>query len=111
MTRVKMSSPSVQAAIYSALSQNPAVTRQVRRVAAQLRDEARRRAPRDTGAGAKSIRVKRYWDRTTRRVSYRVSWDKDHFYMLFHEVGTENLPARPFLRPAADSLGGRRVSG
>ena len=31
-----------------------------------------------------------------------VSWDNDHFYMLFHEIGTSKMPPRPFLRPALE---------
>jgi HK97 gp10 family phage protein len=32
----------------------------------------------------------------------RVSWDEQHFYLLFSEVGTSKMPARPFLRPALE---------
>ena len=34
----------------------------------------------------------------------RVGWPKEHFYLYFHEVGTEHEPARPFLRPALDAV-------
>jgi HK97 gp10 family phage protein len=88
----------------AALSQRREVAQQVRRVAAEVRDEARRLAPKDTGAGAKSIRVVRDFDRQSRAVTYRVSWDKTHFYMGFHEFGTSTQPARPFLRPAAEKV-------
>jgi hypothetical protein len=27
----------------------------------------------------------------------RVSWDREHYYMSFHQLGTKSLPARPFL--------------
>lgn len=85
-----------------ALTRVPEVRRQVRRAAAAVRDEARRNAPKETGAGAKSIKV------TSRTVGgaveYRVSWDRDHFYMGFHELGAINVTARPFLRPAADLI-------
>lgn len=93
--------------VIAALSQVPEVARQVRRTAAEVRDEARRRAPKDSGAGAKSIRVERHYDRSTRKVTYRVAWDREHFYMAFHELGTEKISARPFLRPAADEINRR----
>lgn len=88
----------------AAISQNKEVAKQVRRAAAAIRDEARRRAPKDTGAGARSIKVQRSFDRSSRGVSYHVSWDKQHYYMGFQELGTVNRPARPFLRPAADAI-------
>lgn len=69
-------------------------------IADQVADRARQAAPKRTGEGAASIAgevvdgVYGY--------EARVSWDSDHFYLLFAEVGTSSLPARPFLRPALD---------
>ena len=57
---------------------------------------AARDAPKDSGAGARSIRAEIVGD------EIRVSWNRDHFYMFFHEVGTSKKSARPFLRPALD---------
>ena len=88
--------------IKKALTQVPEVRRQVRRAAAEVRDEARRNAPRDTGAGAKSIQVKSLLVGGANE--YHVSWDREHFYMGFHELGAINVTARPFLRPAADLI-------
>lgn len=65
----------------------------------EIADDATATAPRDTGAGAASIRHE--VDADADGAYVRVSWDRDHFYMFFHEVGTSRLPARPFLRPAA----------
>lgn len=62
--------------------------------------EAARYAPKLTGEGAKSIH---HWLVVGRggRLEARVSWDHHlRYYMSFHELGTVNLPARPFLRPA-----------
>lgn len=63
----------------------------------QVADRAAAAAPRDTGEGAGSIRAEVVDDEV------RVSWDRTHFYMLFSEVGTSKMNARPFLRPALDA--------
>jgi HK97 gp10 family phage protein len=92
--------------IKKALTQVPEVRRQVRRAAAEVRDEARRNARAsgvwDTGAGAKSIKVESLLIGGANE--YHVSWDREHFYMGFHELGAINVTARPFLRPAADLI-------
>lgn len=36
--------------------------------------------------------------------TWRVGWDAAHFFYRFHELGSGHEPARPFLRPAADSV-------
>jgi len=66
--------------------------------------EMKRRAPKATGAGAESIDYEPDPDGS----GFRVSWDKDHFYMYFAEVGTEHQPAQPFARPTADDFNRRR---
>lgn len=65
----------------------------------QVAEDAKATAPRDTGAGAESIHHEMGEDADGAFV--RVSWDRDHFYMLFQEVGTSTQSARPFLRTAA----------
>jgi HK97 gp10 family phage protein len=91
--------------VVAAISQSPTVANAVRRQAVQVRTIARRDAPKRTGKGAKSIAVSRAYDRATRTVSYRVSWDKVHFYMWFHENGTrKGLPAQRFLQRAAEQV-------
>lgn len=60
--------------------------------------QARTRAPKNTGAGAASIHTQMVltgdeWEALT-------SWDQDHFYLMWHETGSRQLPARPFLVPA-----------
>ena len=62
--------------------------------------EMKRRAPKATGAGAESISYEPDPDQP----GFRVTWDKDHFYMAFHELGTEHQSARPFARPTADDF-------
>ncbi len=80
-----------------------------------IRDDAKLRAPRATGEGAKSIIVE-VVEREPGRVVVGVGPDKEHFYMRFHETGvgphlikrggkTIKHPghgATPFLRPALD---------
>lgn len=103
------------AKVLQAVSGAPSVTKQVRRTAAQVRTAARKpgRAPRRTGAGARSIQVRRVFDRAQKRTGFRVAWDSDHFYMLFHEAGAQlhnggRIRARHFLREAADEVQGRQ---
>jgi len=58
-------------------------------------------APKATGGGAASIHAET--DVDDQSAFADVSWDPDHFYLGFHELGTEHQPAQPFLRPALDS--------
>jgi hypothetical protein len=55
-------------------------------------------APRLSGAGAASIRAEAVLDGG--QWTARVSWDREHYYMYFHERGTQHLLPRPFLVPA-----------
>lgn len=62
-------------------------------------------APKRTGDGAGSIRREPVLDGPDWTV--RISWDRPHYYMYFHDRGTEHLPARPFLEPALEAaIGG-----
>jgi hypothetical protein len=63
--------------------------------AEELVPGARARAPHDTGAGAFSIHAEPVFDDGV--WTARVGWDRDHYYMSFHQLGTTSLPARPFL--------------
>lgn len=66
--------------------------------------QAKATAPYETGAGAASIHAEAFvgaagaWE-------VRSTWDTDHYYMHFHERGTQTLPARPFLVPAWEGQG------
>jgi HK97 gp10 family phage protein len=94
--------------VLAAISQAPSVKRQVRAVAMEIRKEARRRCPKDTGALAKNIAIDNVYDPDTRRVEYHVGWTKrGGFYGPLVELGTEDTPPRPHLRPAADLIASR----
>lgn len=74
----------------------------LRRAADAVATNARRRAQKDTGAGAASIRAEKVGDH------YQVSWDARHDYMQFVELGTRTRKPRPFLRPAVSDVKGGR---
>lgn len=74
----------------------------LRPAADAVAENARALAPKRTGKGAASIHAER-----TGPAEFKVSWDQEHFYMQFAELGTEKEAPRPFLRPALDSIGGR----
>lgn len=79
------------------LAYTPAVTAALKRVGDQVAERAAQAAPKNTGGGAGSIHAEVAEDG-----SVRVGWDRERYYMLFHEVGTSKMAARPFLRPALD---------
>ena|SRR5215217_7511059 len=92
----------------AALSQVPEVKKQVRALAAKIRDDARLLAPVETGALRRGIVVVNVYDRATRSVVYRVGWRmKDAWYGGLVEMGTEDTPPQPHLRPAAWKNGGK----
>lgn len=66
----------------------------------QVAERAAELAPKRTGAGAASIHAELGEDEDGAYAD--VSWDRDHFYMGFKELGTEHEPAQPFLRPALE---------
>ena len=69
------------------------------RVGELIANDARDAAPKRTGAMADSITHEIVRD--SGGLSVRVSWDSEHFYGIFAELGTSKETARPFLRPAA----------
>ena len=85
-----------------ALAADPEVGREMARIAAPIVREAQTRAPRLTGAGASSIRADQVVERGEQEV--HICWDRDHYYMAFHEFGTRYLPARPFLEPTVEGF-------
>ena len=95
----------------AALSRLPEVKKQVRRVAAEIRTEARLLAPVDTGNLRRNIAVDNVLD-ATGAVVFRVGWTAGAVYGPDIEFGTEDTEAQPHLRPAAlkvkRSGGGRR---
>lgn len=67
----------------------------------QVAERAADLAPKATGEGAASIHAEVDVDDVSAFAD--VSWDRDHFYMGFKELGTEHEPAKPFLRPGLDA--------
>ncbi len=90
--------------VIAALTQTPLVKRQVRKVAAEIRTEARRLVPVDTGNLRKNIAVENVYDPETQQVEYRVGWTKRAWYGSLVELGTAEEPAKPHLRPAANKV-------
>lgn len=66
--------------------------------------DARSMVPVRTGLGKKSIRRIASTPRGSNgfMATVEVGFMKRAFYLLFVELGTSNLPAKPFLRPAFD---------
>jgi HK97 gp10 family phage protein len=75
------------------------VTQALDKMGKAIAQDAKALAPRETGAGARSIHHEVGFDADGTFV--RVSWNRKHFYMWFHEAGTSKSNATPFLRPAA----------
>lgn len=79
-------------------------------VGEEIADAAAARAARRTGAGAESIHAEVHrgappgTDFTPEddAPTVYVSWDPQHYYMLFVEEGTEDTAPEPFLRPALE---------
>lgn len=95
--------------VLAAVSQSPSVKKQVRAVAAEIRKRARQKAVKQTGAMAKGLQVENVYDPKTGLVEYHVGWNKyTAWYGPLVELGTEDTPARPHLRPAADEINNRR---
>lgn len=82
-------------------------------IAGVVRDDARRRAPRDTGTLKKAIKTKRRRPKNPDApysdvmVEHGNNAKHDAFYWRFIEYGTTNQAARPFIGPAADAIRGR----
>jgi HK97 gp10 family phage protein len=63
----------------------------------QIVPDAQRDAPKRTGDMAASIHYEIGHD--SKGAFVRVSFDKDHWYGIYAELGTSQETARPFLRP------------
>jgi HK97 gp10 family phage protein len=89
-----------------ALTQVPEVKRQVRTVAREVQKLAKSNAVRQSGLMRRSIRVESAFDRGI--AFYRVGWDtRVAFWGPLVELGTDDTPAQPHLRPAADEINNR----
>ncbi len=74
----------------------------LRKAAKPVVKDARARAPKDSGAMAKSIKA-RTMTRTRVPAAISIGPDQEHWYGLFQERGTAYKAAQPFLRPAWDA--------
>jgi HK97 gp10 family phage protein len=92
--------------VVAALTRVPSVKKQMRTVANEVRKDARRLAPRDTGNLRRGIAVDNVLD-DKGQVEFRVGWTNRAWYGSLVELGTEDTPPRPHLRPAAIKVGGR----
>lgn len=93
--------------VLAAISQAPSVKKQVRAVAVEIKKSARRRANKVTGNLRRNIDVENVYDPKTRLVEYHVGWKKKAWYGPLVELGTEDTPAQPHLRPAAAEVKNR----
>jgi HK97 gp10 family phage protein len=82
------------------LRMNPKVQARAKHDAEALANLAASLAPERTGAGARSIHAEGPFADGV----WRVSWDDDHFYMMYQELGTSVMGPQPFMRPAVDHL-------
>jgi hypothetical protein len=78
------------------LVHHPKVQDGAERTANAVASVARDLAPKDQGGGAASIHGERQADGT-----WRVTWDKQHYYMQFPALGTVYQSPQPFLQGAA----------
>lgn len=97
MARVVLDEPAI-----AALATDPAVLRAVGEIAEQVATRMRVTAPRRTGRGAESIHAE---PAPNPADGFRVSWDRDHFYMSFNNGGTAHQHGRHFAEQAAESVG------
>jgi len=76
------------------LVNHPQAIEQMHQVGVRAVRESRLLAPKRTGAGSLSIRHELVLGVLP---EVRVSWDKDHYYMYFHQKGTRYMSPNPFL--------------
>lgn len=96
---MRLSQRRISSAALTALSNSRAVDDRVKAVAEEIRKEAARRAPKESGNLARNIAI----EKVRGTSEYHVGWTKrDGFYGPLVELGTEDTPAQPHLRPAAD---------
>lgn len=81
----------------AALATDPGVLRAVGAVADDVAGVIAAAAPKRTGRGAASIHAE---PAPNPADGFRVSWDRDHFYMSFQNNGTTHQRARRFVEEA-----------
>lgn len=90
----------------AAIVRSRAVESTVEAVAEEIRKEASRRAPKDSGNLARNIAVEKV--NAAGNTEFHVGWRHSAAYGPLVELGTEDTPPRPHLRPAADRFNNRR---
>lgn len=83
-----------------ALLQEPEVLNQMLELVEPVVMTGRMLAPKDTGAGAASIHAESVVD--AQGPAADISWDREHYYMIFPHQGTKYMPPRPFLEDALE---------
>ena len=79
-----------------------ALRKGMRKGANVVRDEARAKAPKKTGNLKRKIRTRERREEGG-DMRFAVEVPRSAFYGRFIEYGTSKMPARPFLRPAAEN--------
>lgn len=74
---------------------------EARKLAEDIRRDARRLAPKRSGRLRRNIKVEEITDLKTGIEGYAVGWDDPGWYGWLVENGTEDTPAQPHLIPAA----------
>ncbi len=93
------------------LANSPEVQRETKKLATQIRNDARRLAPRETGNLSRNIVVEEITDLDTGIEGYAVGWNDRAWYGQMVEDGTEDTPPQPHLTPAAIKHGAVRSGG
>jgi hypothetical protein len=85
------------------LVREPGVIDELFRVGQEAAAASAVAAPHRTGAGAASIHAElTLLDRTP---EVRVSWDREHYYMYFHQKGTRYMFPHPFMTYGVSTAG------
>lgn len=74
---------------------------EARKLAEDIRKDARRLAPKRSGRLRRNIKVEEITDLETGIEGFAVGWDDKGWYGFLVENGTEDTPAQPHLIPAA----------
>lgn len=83
------------------LANSPQIQAVARKLAEDIRRDARRLAPRRTGNLARNIKVEEITDLDTGIEGFAIGWDDKGWYGWLVENGTEDTAAKPHLIPAA----------
>lgn len=84
-----------------ALAADPHIVPVLLDAAKPVVDQARFNAPRRTGLGAASIEAQPF-NEIGGEQTVHISWDRQHYYLGFHDLGSSQLPARHFLEDALE---------